>query len=142
MKSIFRILLLPLCAGLGLSQPVAASVIFKPGEKTRVPSAPGERKSCSGTAQQLLAKAQQLEKEGNTKGAIKVYRTLVKRHPHDALASGALYRMAQLQEQNHYYSRAAESYIVLVGNFPRATSSMLRSNHCFGLARCFWPVRR
>ena len=68
------------------------SIIFKPGEKAKyVP--PGEEE-LSGNAAELYQIGQTAEKEGNPKRAIRAYKTLVKRHPKDALASAALYRCA------------------------------------------------
>ncbi len=61
--------------------------------------------------------AQSAEKENNLKRAIRAYRTLVKRHPKDALAPTALFRAAQLQEQTHQYTPAAESYLQLVERY-------------------------
>ena len=118
MKYLFRILLLPAMIGLVWSDSANGSVIFKPGEKARY-QAPGEEEM-SGNARQLLAKAEALERDGNTKGAIKAYRALVRRYPHDAVAPGAAYRMAQLQEQNRQYAKASQSYIFLVEKFPKS----------------------
>src|SRR5213079_2118424 len=39
-------------------------------------------------------------------------------HPKDALASTALYRAAQLQEQTRQYTPAADSYLQLVERYP------------------------
>ena len=44
-------------------------------------------------------------------------KTLVKRHPKDALAPTALYRAAQLLEQTHQYTPAADSYLQLVERY-------------------------
>jgi outer membrane protein assembly factor BamD len=118
MKYPFRILFLPALICLGLSQPVAGSVIFKPGEKAKY-RAPGDEE-ISGNAQQLFSKAQDAENKGDLKRAIKTYSTLVRRHPRDTLAPGALYRMAQLQEQTHNYIKAAQSYAVLAEKFPKS----------------------
>ena len=74
----------------------------------------------SGNAQELFSKAQEAEKKGNIKRAIKAYRTLVRRHPKDTLAPGSLYRMAQLQEQTREYLKAAQSYAVLAERFPKS----------------------
>ena len=91
------------------------SIIFKAGEKAKyVP--PGEEE-LSGNAAELYQIAQTAEKEGNPKRAIRAYKTLVKRHPKDALASEALYRCAQLQEQIHEYAAAADSYLQLVERY-------------------------
>ena len=73
---------------------------------------PGEEE-ISGNAAELFQIAQSAEKEGNIKRAIKAYKSLVKRHPKDALAPGALYRAAQLNEQEGEYLRAAESYVAI-----------------------------
>src|SRR6516165_7223106 len=89
-----------------------ASIIFRAGEKAKyVP--PGEEEM-NGNAAELYQIGQTAEKEGNTKRAINAYKTLVKRHPKDALAPTALYRCAQLEEQVHLYTPAADSYLLLV----------------------------
>jgi outer membrane protein assembly factor BamD len=118
MKSPFRILFLPLLICFGLSQPAAGSVIFKPGEKAKYKT-PGEEE-ISGNAQEMFSKAQEAEKSGNIKRAIKTYSALVRRHPRDTLAPGSLYHMAQLQEQIHDYFKAAQSYSVLAEKFPKS----------------------
>jgi outer membrane protein assembly factor BamD len=81
--------------------------------------APGEEEM-GGNARELFSKAQEAEKEGNIKKAIKAYSILVRRHPRDTLAPGALYRMGQLQEQIHQYLKAAQSYNVLAEKFPKS----------------------
>jgi len=118
MKFSFRILILPVLIWSASSGPVAASVIFKPGEKAKY-MAPGEEEM-GGNARELFLKAQEAEKEGNLKKAIKTYSILVRRHPRDTLAAGALYRMGQLQEQIHDYLKAAQSYNVLAEKFPKS----------------------
>ena len=67
----------------------------------------------SGSARELFDQAQQAEKQGDLKHAIKAYRVIVKKHPHDTLAPGSCFRMGQLQEQTHDYLQAAQSYAVL-----------------------------
>jgi len=118
MKYSFRILLLPTLIWFASPGPVAGSVIFKPGEKAKY-MAPGEEEM-SGSAQQLFSQAQERERNGDLKGAIKAYRALVRRHPKDTLAPGSLFRMAQLQEQIHEYLKAAESYNILTQRFPKS----------------------
>jgi outer membrane protein assembly factor BamD len=98
-----------------LPEPGTASIIFRPGQKAEyVP--PGEE-AISGNAAEIYQIAQSAEKEGNLKRAIRGYKTLVKRHPKDALAPTALYRCAQLQEQTHEYTPAADSYLLLVERY-------------------------
>src|SRR5215472_9496825 len=93
-----------------------ASIIFRAGEKAKyVP--PGEEEM-NGNAAELYQIGQTAEKEGNSKRAIRAYKTLVKRHPKDALASTALYRAAQLQEETHQYTTAADAYLQLVERYP------------------------
>jgi outer membrane protein assembly factor BamD len=99
-----------------LPEPGAGSVIFQPGKKAKyVP--PGEEE-ISGEATELFQIGQTAEKEGNIKRAIRAYKGLVKQHPKDALAANALYRSAQLQEQLHMYTPAAESFVQLVERYP------------------------
>src|SRR5207237_6631027 len=72
----------------------------------------------SGDAVDLFQIGQAAEKEGNTKRAIRAYKSLVKRHPKDKVAPNALYRAAQLQEQAHLFFRAADSFRQLVEKYP------------------------
>jgi len=92
------------------------SVIFKPGKKPQY-VAPGEEE-IGGDAAQLFQIGETAEKEGNIKRAIKAYKSLVKHHPKDTLAPGALYRSAQLQEQLRLYTAAADSFLQLVERYP------------------------
>ena len=93
-----------------------ASIIFRPGEKAKY-VAPGEEE-ISGNAQQLFDAGQEAEKKGNIGRAIKAYNHLWRRHPKDTLAPSAVYREAQLLEQEHDYIKAAGTYRVLVERFP------------------------
>ena len=98
-----------------LPEPGSATIVFKPGKKAKfVP--PGEEEM-SGDAAQLYEIGQTAEKQGNPKRAIRAYKSLVKRHPKDALAPTALYRAAQLQEQIHDFTPAADSYLQLVERY-------------------------
>jgi outer membrane protein assembly factor BamD len=116
MVFLIRVALLCTAATLIFSESVAASVIFQPGKKAKY-VAPGEEQ-VSDTALELYNTAQSAEKEGNLKKAIRAYSEIVRRHPKDALAPGALYRGAQLQEQLHEYFVAADSYRLLVEKYP------------------------
>ncbi len=111
-----RILVVFIIAVLALPTIGMASVIFQPGKKAKY-VAPGEEE-ISGNAAELFQIGQTAEKEGNMKRAIKAYKSLVKHHPKDALAAGALFRAAELQEQSHDYLRAAESFRQLVERYP------------------------
>jgi outer membrane protein assembly factor BamD len=118
MKYSFRILFLPLLLCLALPGSGTASVIFKPGEKAKYLT-PGEEQM-SGSAAQLFERAQEAERRGNLKGAIKAYRVIVKKHPKDALAAGACFRMGELQEQTHQFILAAQSYAVLAEKYQKS----------------------
>jgi outer membrane protein assembly factor BamD len=116
MQQVIRAFLLLTATLFLLPELGTASIVFKAGEKAKyVP--PGEEE-ISGNAAELYQIGQTAEKEGNTKRAINAYKALVKRHPKDALASTALYRAAQLQEQIRLYTPAADSYLQLVERFP------------------------
>ena len=116
MQVVIRTLLVLSAAVFLLSQPGVASVVFQPGKKAKfVP--PGEEE-LSGDAAQLYQIGQTAEQQGNTKRAVNAYKSLVKRHPKDALAPTALYRAAQLQEQLHNYTPAAQLYSELVARYP------------------------
>ncbi len=116
MQFIIRAFLVFAVAALLLPESGKASVVFKPGQKAKY-VAPGEEE-ISGNAAELFQIGQTAEKEGNIKRAIKAYKSLVKHHPKDTLAPGALYRSAQLQEQLHEYTPAAESFSQLVERYP------------------------
>src|SRR5256885_11063620 len=97
-------------------QLMKAPVVFKPTEKAKY-VAPGEEE-LSGNAKELFEMGQKAEKENNSKRAISAYKQLARRHPKDALASGALYRAAELQEKSHIYLPAAETYRMVVEKYP------------------------
>src|SRR5881398_1016160 len=98
-----------------LPEPGIASIIFQAGKKAKyVP--PGEEEM-SGDAAELYQIGQKAEKDGDNKRAIRAYKSLVRRHPKDALAPTALYRAAQLQEQTRQYTPAADSYLQLVERY-------------------------
>jgi outer membrane protein assembly factor BamD len=97
-----------------------ASIIFRPGEKVKY-VAPGEEE-ISGNAQHLYDIAQEAEKSGNTKRAINAYEHIWQKYPRDTLAPEAVYRTAQLREQNHDYIRAAGTYRILAENFPTSAN--------------------
>jgi outer membrane protein assembly factor BamD len=116
MQFIIRAFLVFAVAVFLLPESGKASVVFKPGQKAKYVS-PGEEE-ISGDAAQMYQIGQTAEKEGNIKRAINAYKSLVKHHPKDTLASAALYRSAQLQEQLHEYTPAAESFSQLVEKYP------------------------
>ena len=116
MNFLTRAVLVFVVVALLLPESGVAAVVFQPGKKAEF-VAPGEEE-ISGNAAELFQIGQTAEKEGDIKRAIKAYRSLVKRHPKDALAAGALYRAAQLQEQMHQYTPAAESFRQLVERYP------------------------
>src|SRR5947209_14165916 len=93
-----------------------AAVVFRPGAKAKyVP--PGEEQ-LNGNAAELFEIAQKAEKDDNPKRAIRAYRELVRKYPHDALAAGAVYRGGVLYEQIREYLNAAATYRLLVTNYP------------------------
>src|SRR5213593_3715074 len=116
MQFIIRAFLVFAVAACLLPESGKASVVFKPGQKVKY-VAPGEEE-ISGDAAQMYQIGQTAEKEGNIKRAITAYKSLVKHHPKVTLAPGALYRSAQLQEQLHEYTPAAESFSQLVEKYP------------------------
>jgi outer membrane protein assembly factor BamD len=116
MKFRFLPLFFLLAMGLVFSGLSRAAVVFKSGEKAKY-VAPGEEEM-NGNAEELFHIGQTAEKEGDIKRAIKAYRSLVRRHPKDALAPGSAFRTAELQEQNHEYLNAASSYRWVVERYP------------------------
>jgi outer membrane protein assembly factor BamD len=116
MQFVIRAFLVLAAAVFLLPESTVASVIFQPGKKPKY-VAPGEEEM-SGDAAELFQIGQTAEKEGNTKRAIRAYKSLVKRHPRDKLAPTALYRAGQLQEQLHQLTPAADSFRELVERYP------------------------
>src|SRR5437588_10863755 len=113
----FRVLplFLLLAQGLFLLQTTDAAVVFRPGEKAKY-VAPGEEE-LNGNAAELFEIGQNAEKEKNPKRAIRAYRQLVRKYPHDALAPGAAFRTAVLMEQVHDYLVAAAAYRAIVEGY-------------------------
>lgn len=115
MQLVIRAFLVFTFALLFLPEPGNATIIFKPGKKAKfVP--PGEEEM-SGAASDLYQIGQKAERDGDKKRAIRAYKTLVKRHPKDALAATSLYRAAQLQEETRQYNPAVDSYLQLVERY-------------------------
>ena len=93
-------------------EPGVASIIFQAGKKAKyVP--PGEEEM-SGDAAELYQIGQKAEKDGDDTRAIRAYKSLVKRHPTDALAPTALFRTAQLKRTTTQYAPDADSFPRLV----------------------------
>src|SRR5438045_5702574 len=116
MQLVIRVFLLLIVTLFVLPEPGMGSTIFRPGQKAE--SVPPGKERMSGNAAELYQIGQPEKNENNPKRAIGAYKTLVKRHPKDALASTALYRAAQLQEQTRQYTPAADSYLQLVERYP------------------------
>ena len=92
------------------------AVVFRPGQEAHyVP--PGEEE-LNGNAAELFDIGQKAEKDKNPKRAVKAYRQLVRKYPHDALAAGAAFRAAELLEQTNELFEAATAYRVVVVNYP------------------------
>src|SRR5256886_2118286 len=113
-----RVLLVLGVAAFLLPESGKASVVFKPGKKPEYVGPDGVEEEPSVDAVDLFQTGQAAETEGNTKRAIRAYKSLVKRHPKDKVAPNALYRAAQLQEQAHLFFAAADSFSQLVEKYP------------------------
>lgn len=116
MASLFPRILCIIVPALLFAPLAEASVVFKPGEKAKY-IAPGEEE-INGNAEQLFHAGQEAEKKGDLKGAIRAYKSIVKKYPKDALAPGAGYRTAELLEQTHSYLPAAAAYAFIVERYP------------------------
>ncbi len=116
MASLFRRFLSTCFVAVILTQAAGAAVVFKSGQGGKY-VAPGEEE-INGNAQELFQAAQEAEKQGNLKRAINAYKSLVRKHPKDALAPGAAYRASELLEQDHNYIQAAEAYRSVVEKYP------------------------
>jgi len=118
MQIAIRVLLVFAVAAFLLPESSKASVVFKPGKKPEYVGPGGVEEELSGDAVDLFQIGQAAEKEGNYKRAVRAYKSLVKRHPKDKVAPEALYRAAQLQEQEHLFFPAADSFSQLVERYP------------------------
>src|SRR6267154_3266220 len=118
MQIAIRVLLVFAVAAFLLPESSKASVVFKPGKKPEYVGPGGVEEELSGDAVDLFQIGQAAEKEGNYKRAIRAYKSLVKRHPKDKVAPEALYRAAQLEEQEHLFFPAAASFSQLVEKYP------------------------
>ncbi|MGB9475295.1 MAG: outer membrane protein assembly factor BamD [Candidatus Udaeobacter sp.] len=95
-----------------------ASVVFKPGKKAEYVGPGGVEEEISGDTAELFQIGQTAEKDGDTKRAIRAYKSLVKRHPRDKMAAEALYRAAVLQERERLNFAAADTFAQLVEKYP------------------------
>src|SRR5438270_11321600 len=100
---------------LAFTQLAGGAVVFRPGEKAKY-VVPGEEE-ISGNAVELFHIGQAAEKRSNLKRALKAYRTLVRRYPRDAIAPGALFRQAELEEQTRDYLVAAQTFRSVVQRY-------------------------
>jgi len=114
----FRISVVLLTACVTFPERSPAPVIFQPGDKAKY-EAPGEMEiSCN--ANDLFAQAGAAANSGDPKGAIKIYRHLVKKYPHSNVAPEATYRAAVLAEQMGDLHHAAGIYRGLMENYPQS----------------------
>ena len=111
-----RILLLCLAACLALPERSPAPVVFKPGKKAKY-HPPGEME-ISGDANRLFAEAEAATQNGDRKRAIKLYKRLVKRHPHANVSPEATFRVAKLEEEGGDLLHAARTYRGLMETYP------------------------
>lgn len=118
MKYRLRFIFLLAAACLAFPERSPAPVVFKAGKGVKY-QAPGEEE-VSGTARELFDIAQEAEKNGRFKRAIKAYQKIVRRYPRDTLAPGAAFRTGQLQEQTDKLVRAAEAYRYVVEKYPQS----------------------
>src|ERR1041385_483217 len=118
MQIAIRVLLVFAVTAFLLPESGKASVVFKPGKKPEYVGPGGVEEELSGDAVDLFQIGQAAENEGNYKRAVRAYKSLVKRHPKDKIAPEALYRAAKLQEQQHNFFAAADSFSVLVERYP------------------------
>ena len=113
-----RILLLCAVACVVFPERSPAPVVFKPNEKKVHYRAPGEEE-ISGNADQMFAQAEAAEKDGDRGRAIKIYKKLVKRHPHSNHSAEATFRAGRLTEAEGDLIKAAAIYRGLMESYPQ-----------------------
>lgn len=111
----FVILLAVACAAFPQRSP--APVVFRPNESVHY-KAPGEEE-IGGTVEELYQKGLQAERDGDSKRALKAYKTLVKKHPQSNHSADALFRYAKILEARGDYIKAAQSYRALMEYYPQ-----------------------
>ncbi len=111
----FLVLLAVACAAFPQRSP--APVVFRPNDKVKY-KAPGEEE-VSGNAEQLYQTGLQAERDGNSKRALKAYRTLVKKHPQSNHAADSLFRYSKILEGKGDLIKAAQSYRALMEFYPK-----------------------
>jgi outer membrane protein assembly factor BamD len=112
----FRVLPILVALAFGFSLAAHAAVVFRPGSKAKyVP--PGEEE-LNGNATELFQIGQKAEKDGDLKRAIKAYKTLVRKYPHDVVAASACYQGAILYERLHEYLEAGATFQTLIVSYP------------------------
>src|SRR3982751_6152400 len=112
-----RFLLLFGAACLAFPERSPAPVVFSPSGKVKY-RAPGEEEII-GNANELFAKAEAAEKNGDSGRAIKIYKRLVKRYPRSNMAPEATFRAGKLTEQQGALLKAAAIYRGLMENYPQ-----------------------
>ncbi|MEI8234842.1 MAG: outer membrane protein assembly factor BamD [Verrucomicrobiota bacterium] len=115
--------------------PAQAAAVYRPGEgfhSEEEDAGPIEK-----SASEQLHKAQDLEKEGNTKKAIGAYRALLKGFPDSGAASHAQFKVAALYEQEGDLERAFKEYGKYVSAYPRGQEFDAVVEHQFGIAKAF-----
>lgn len=115
----FRLLFILLVACVTFPERSPAPVVFKAGQRAKY-VAPGEEE-VNGTARELFDIAQQAERDGNNRRAVKAYQKIVRKYKRDVLAPEAAYRTAVIQEKTGSYVRSAEAYQYVAQNYPQSS---------------------
>jgi outer membrane protein assembly factor BamD len=113
-----RVLLLCAAACVVFPERSPAPVVFKPNEKKIHYRAPGEEE-ISGNADEMFAQAEAAEQAGDRGRAIKIYKRLVKRHPHSNHSAEATFRAGRLTEAEGDLLKAASIYRGLMETYPQ-----------------------
>lgn len=120
---------------MGLTLPVQAAVVYRPGEgfsPADEDAGPTEK-----SASEQLHKAQTLETEGDFKKAIGAYRSLLSTFPSSGIASQAQFKIAELYEKTGDPERAFKTYGKYIANYPRGKEFDTVVEHQFNIAKAF-----
>ncbi len=95
-----------------------AAVVYRSGEGWSSQS-PNEEDTVESTASAQLHKAEALEKDGDTKGALSAYRGLVRKFSNSGVAPKAQFKTGQMAEQLGDYDRAFNAYGDYLSKYPK-----------------------
>jgi outer membrane protein assembly factor BamD len=116
MRNLALITALSLCCH-ALQESACAAIIYRSNEGWTVEGDPGSK--IEGSAAEQMKKAEELEAQGELKGALTAYRGLVRRYGLSLLAPKAQRKIGVLLERTGDYDKAYQAYSTYLSKYPR-----------------------